>query len=242
MKVLGIETATTVCAAAVADGGKVLVERRLMLPQMPSEKLVELIDDCFRVVKLAPETIDGIAVSIGPGSFTGLRIGLSVAKGLSFASGKPIVGVPTLKGLAYYAIQQKLCQSGDIILPMIDAKRDEIYTAAFRVNNGNLDEIGAASAISLSDCIASYRNNNRVLVVGDGAEKFISYIEKVELEHSSRYIIPPAEYRYCSASAIASLGALSLLKGIHDDVEKLEPIYMKDFNTLVKPQHHKVKQ
>ncbi|MDI6765719.1 MAG: tRNA (adenosine(37)-N6)-threonylcarbamoyltransferase complex dimerization subunit type 1 TsaB [Bacteroidota bacterium] len=242
MKILGIETATMVCAAAVIEDDNVLAERKLLLPQMHSEKLVDLIDDCLRTAQLDTNTIDGIAVSIGPGSFTGLRIGLSVAKGLSFTSGKPIIGVPTLHGLAHNAIQQKLCQSGDIVIPMIDARRDEIYAAGYRVDNGNLDEISAASAISLGACIDSSREHQRVLVVGDGAEKFMSYLEKVELEDSSRYIIPPAEYRHCSAAAIASLGALSFLKGVRDDVETLEPFYVKDFYTLVKTQHQEVKQ
>lgn len=242
MKVLGIETATKVCAAALVEDEKVLVERHLMLDRMHSEKLIDLIDDCFRAVELDPKTIDGLAISIGPGSFTGLRIGLSVAKGLSFASGKPIVSVPTLEGLAFHAIRQKLCHPGDIILSTIDARRDEVYTAAYCDNNGRLDEISSANAMSVSACFSSYLKSNRVLIVGDGADKFKSHMEKVELEQSSRYIIPPAEYRYCSATAIASLGASKLLRGVHEDVETLEPFYVKDFYTLMKTQHYEVKR
>ncbi len=132
MIVLGIETATAVCAVALVDDDVVRAERRYEIPQAHSEKLMECVDDCLKSAGLILSSIDGIAISIGPGSFTGLRIGLSVAKGLAFAAGKPLVGVPTLEALALQPVRKDIGEADDVIVPMIDARRDEVYTAIFR--------------------------------------------------------------------------------------------------------------
>ena len=112
MIVLGIETATAVCAVALVDDDVVRAERRYEIPQAHSEKLMECVDDCLKSAGLALSSIDGIAISIGPGSFTGLRIGLSVAKGLAFATDKPVVGVPTLEALAVTTRAEGCCGTG----------------------------------------------------------------------------------------------------------------------------------
>src|SRR5258706_14324961 len=100
MKILGIESATVVCAAAIIENGCVRSERTLIAPRIHSEKIISLIDESLDDANITPTELEGVAVSIGPGSFTGLRIGLSVAKGLAYALDKPIVAVPTLEALA----------------------------------------------------------------------------------------------------------------------------------------------
>src|SRR5512141_577989 len=140
MTLLGIETATTVCAAAVVRDGAVLAEELVDERNVHAERLMGMIDVAFRRSGVGLPAMDGIAVSIGPGSFTGLRIGLSVAKGLAYASGKPIVPVPTLRGLAQKAIDTVGADGFQGVLPLLDARRGDVYCALYRMGDGDLHE------------------------------------------------------------------------------------------------------
>ena len=127
MKILGIETATSVCAAAIVDDGDVLTEQWIEAQHSHSEKLITLIDKCLQTVNCELKSLAGIAVSIGPGSFTGLRIGLSVAKGLSYASGVPLVSIPTLKALAWNAVTFNLVKQNEIKKTNLSLERSFIF-------------------------------------------------------------------------------------------------------------------
>ena len=240
MKILGIETATAVCGAAVVVDGVPRVERSIEAPHVHSEKLMTLIDECLQISGIDLRDCDGIAVSIGPGSFTGLRIGLSVAKGLAYAAGKPVISVPTLEALAWRAIHQHLTHEGDLILPMIDARRDEVYTATYRHSDAKLEEVTSARAIALKEITNSIGLANRVIVLGDGVEKFQHFLMKTESVTRSKIIAPPREARTCSALSVALRGEAKLVRGQRDDLSGLEPLYVKDFFTLVKTQHQLV--
>jgi len=242
MRILGIETATRVCAAAITEGGRVSAERIIIEKQVHSEKLIPLIRECLVQSKIGLPGLDGIAVSIGPGSFTGLRIGLSVVKGLAYAAGKPILGVPTLEALAFKSIIDKTASEGDILLPMIDARRDEVYFAAYTVKDGALlESTGGARAGSLLEVCAFLRRwgGARVLLLGDGAEKFRHFLEKEGCGKSIRYVFDEGG-ALCSAAPVAILGEAKLLRAETEDAASLEPLYVKDFYTLVKTQHIQV--
>jgi len=234
MKVLGIETATAVCSVALVESGGKSIERSIHSKQMHSEKIIFLIDECLAEGKTALGSIDGVAVSIGPGSFTGLRIGLSVAKGLAYSSGLPICGVSTLLALAQHGSSQ--CASTDecTILPLIDARRDEVYCAVYRWHNGEMVELHPPQVVFLQEIPALITFNEKVIVIGDGAEKFKEYCKKTAFNKSSSYIFPAGPPAHCSAVPVAAIGAGRIKSGACDPIATLEPLYVKEFYTPVK--------
>ena len=239
MKILGIETATNLCAAAIVENSTVLTEHSSDSPHVHSEKLISIIDQCLDDSKLTINSIDGIAVSIGPGSFTGLRIGLSVAKGLSYASGKPLAAVSTLKGLARYGVAQNSIQQIEFILPLLDARRDEVYMALYRVDGKDLHEVIPSSAMSVAHLMNQLPTNTKILILGDGAEKFEQILKKADNYDINSYIILQKSFNHCSAAMIAQIGSEMIKSQEIADVSSLEPFYVKDFYTLVRTQHHK---
>ncbi len=241
MIILGIETATDICASAIIHNSDVLIERTISTPHSHSERLLSIIDECLKATQDSINTIDAIAISIGPGSFTGLRIGLSVAKGLAFSNSKKLIAVSTLEALAENARRNKIVSVGQIVFPMIDARRDEVYTALYSVKNDDLEEIIPPRSITLSECVNLIEPDNTIIIVGDGSEKFKDYLKKVDLKQSSRYIIPPSALQLCSAVSVAICGKRKIEKNEISNIETLEPLYVKDFYTLVKTQHQKVK-
>lgn len=231
MRVLSIETATAVCAAAVIEEGRVLAERSIHEQRVHAEKLITIIDEVLR----ASAGYDVIAVSIGPGSFTGLRIGLSVAKGLACGSGKPIVAVSTLEALAFRAVYEALAGSGDQIIAMIDARRRDVYAAGFRYEQNALLPLFDARAISIPELVYFIPTEHPLICMGDGAEKLWEFHSDTGARLQLH--LPPLEKRLCSAAAVGILGERKARQGEYVDVSSVEPLYGKDFSTLVKTQH-----
>lgn len=240
MKVLGIETATSVCGAAIIEDGINRSERSLETPHIHSDKLVSLIDSVLVDSGLTLHHLDGIAVSIGPGSFTGLRIGLSVGKGLAYAVEKPLMCVCTLESLAWNIIQESFAQKDDYIIPMIDARRAEVYTALYRYHGNGLEEIVLPCAILLQKFDDLIPDKGSVVVAGDGADKFQAFFQEGQPAFLSRITIPTKERRLCRASTVGLLGERKFLRGERSDIASVEPMYVKEFYTLVKTQHLQV--
>ena len=239
MRILGIETATILCSAAIVADGNVLCEHSADSPRVHSEKLVSIIDNCFQTAKCGLGSLDGIAVSIGPGSFTGLRIGLSVAKGLSYATGISLVAVPTLKGLARYGMSMHFAEVPNYILSLLDARRDEVYMALYSSKGSIIEELVLSSAMSVKHLTAHLPRNSKILILGDGAEKFRQYLTKADNYDNSSYIILPDVINRCSAAAIALLGENIISEHGGEDIASMEPVYVKEFYTLVRTQHQK---
>ena len=244
MTILGIETATAVCGVAIVTDGIVRAELRMEAPHIHSEKLMTLIDEASRSSKIAVDCFDGIAVSIGPGSFTGLRIGLSVAKGLSFGLDKPILAVPTLEALALsVAMSGRFNRSDDaVILPLLDARRDEVYCAMYSFRKETLEEILAPCALRVGEiehhCVS---HSSSIIVTGDGAKKLHDYITTSSMKIAPRYNFPARhEETLCSPLAVALIGERTLRTGKVSDGITLEPMYVKEFQTIVKTHHLEV--
>jgi tRNA threonylcarbamoyladenosine biosynthesis protein TsaB len=235
MTILAIESATAVCEAAVIRDGIPAGSARVIAPHVHSEKLIPLIDEALRMARLSLGDLDGIAVSIGPGSFTGLRIGLSVAKGLVFASGKPLIPVSTLRALAMQAIRQSPAGPGELILSVIDARRSEVYAAAYRSAGGAVEELLSPRAVHVHELAAALPPEGKVIVMGDGAGKFAEHlaVNGGASGATNRFFITPPDQRMCSALAVGLLGALDLAAGGAADPATLEPVYVKDFHSLV---------
>ncbi|OLD78510.1 MAG: tRNA (adenosine(37)-N6)-threonylcarbamoyltransferase complex dimerization subunit type 1 TsaB [Ignavibacteria bacterium 13_1_40CM_2_61_4] len=240
MTILAIETATEVCGAALVRKGAVIGEASINAPHIHSEKLIGLVDESLGRAAVDLGNIDGIAVSIGPGSFTGLRIGLSVAKGLAFASGKPVVPVPTLKALASHAGRESLAGSPSLVLAMIDAGRGDLYLAAYRDTRGTLQEVAQPRVAAPEEVVALFGDERRIVIMGDGADKFQPWLTAAHPALSLRFLFPPRASRLCSAAAVGLIGEEELAAGRAADLATLEPVYGKDFRTLVREHHPEV--
>lgn len=168
MKILAVDTSSLVATAAICEDDKLICEIVLNNKLTHSQTLLPIIDSCFKKSELSPEEIDIYAVSEGPGSFTGLRIGVTTIKGLAHAGNKPVVGVNTLEALAY-----NLPYCPYIIAPIMDARREQVYNALYKFEEGILKEIAAPRAISLDDCIDELEEiGEKVVFLGDGVPVF----------------------------------------------------------------------
>ncbi|MBP5733988.1 MAG: tRNA (adenosine(37)-N6)-threonylcarbamoyltransferase complex dimerization subunit type 1 TsaB, partial [Lachnospiraceae bacterium] len=126
MKILGIDSSGLVASVAVTNDGVLLGEYTTNYKKTHSQTLLPMLDELKKMIELDLSTLDAIAISAGPGSFTGLRIGSATAKGLGLALDKPLIEVPTLEGLAY-----NLCGSNALVCPIMDARRNQVYTAVY---------------------------------------------------------------------------------------------------------------
>lgn len=226
MKVLGIETATAVCGAAVVHDRRVVAEGSFNEKNVHAEKLVPLVDSVLREAGMTLNDIDGVAVSIGPGSFTGLRIGLSVAKGLAYGTSKPMIAVPTLQALAQRVVEASIPGSSSLILAALDARRDEVYCQLWGMQRGILAAEWDARDMTVSALLQELGDREAILT-GDGSAKVLSVTNGSE--HSLRLTFVGEDLARCSAGSVARVGELLLEQGKTDDAASLEPRYIKDF-------------
>ena len=212
-KILMIETSTECCSVAVCDGLRILASRLDETPRRQSSMLVPYIVEILQEAGLEGGNLDAVAVSEGPGSYTGLRVGVSTAKGYCFGAGKPLLGIDTLQILA--------CQAEgtfDRIVAMIDARRMEVYAASF---DGSGRKISPTEAVILD--AGSYRAEleaGSVLFIGTGTKKFQEICPH-----------PNAFFRECPplATAMAVPALEALQKKEFKDVAYFEPFYLKEF-------------
>ncbi|WP_091392340.1 tRNA (adenosine(37)-N6)-threonylcarbamoyltransferase complex dimerization subunit type 1 TsaB [Flavobacterium noncentrifugens] len=217
--ILNIETATKNCSVSVAKDGETIVCREMAEQGYShAEKLHVFIEEVLREADLKFRDLAAIAVSQGPGSYTGLRIGVSAAKGLAFALGIPLIAVDTL---AVLAAQAKV--SDGIIIPMIDARRMEVYSAIFDVNLHKIREVQAeiVTENSFSEL------NSKIYFVGDCLEKCKTVLLKENFFFLDEIIYP-------SANEMSELSDVSYKKNDMVDVAYFEPYYLKDFMIATK--------
>ena len=169
MRILGLETSTAVCSVGLFRENEPGIERSMRESHIHSEKLLTLVRDVLDRAAITPAQLDAIAVSIGPGSFTGLRIGLSTAKGLSFALGKPLVPVPTFEAIAVAAHQKS--GTSQAVAVLIDAKKDEWYGGRFRLVNGMIQPDGPVHITTMGDAAASFIGIGPLLVLTDKVDE-----------------------------------------------------------------------
>ena len=226
MIVLGIDTSTQVNTVALLQDGQLLCETVLNTRKNHSQRLMPMIDMLLKEAELTIDKIDGVAVSSGPGSFTGLRIGMTTGKTLAWSLNKPLVGISGLDGVAFNA-----WGAAGVICPIFNAKRNQVYTALYKMNKGELERISDYMAIEPVKLLEHLPNYEQVTLLGDGIEPFIS-IFSIALE--DRLVIPPSANRLPRASHIAYLGWKRLLKGEADDAMSLSPFYIRKVDAEVK--------
>ena len=169
--ILQIETATTVCSVALATDGGVIAYKQIDQRNIHAEVITLYIEELISAAGLKYADLDAIAISSGPGSYTGLRIGVSTAKGLCYALDKPLIAINTLEAMANGAMADKEASIDDetLLCPMIDARRMEVYTALFD-SSGNNVKATAAEVID-EHSFSEYLSTQKILFFGDGAEK-----------------------------------------------------------------------
>ena len=213
--ILQLETASTNCSVSLADNGKLLASREHNSASYShSEQLHVFIGQVLAEAGVEAGDLHAIAVSKGPGSYTGLRIGVSSAKGLCFALGIPLISTRTLKGMAL----QKKIEEGTVI-PMLDARRMEVYAAVF---NAELKELQPEMAVILTpDSFVEYADKGPVHLVGSGATKCREILTHPNF-HIDDTIVP-------SSKTISEEAYLKYQAGEFEDVAYFEPFYLKDF-------------
>jgi len=219
MIVLGIETAAVICSVGIARGEQIIGEIRLAVKNIHAEVLTATIRDLLALLNLPFTALDGIAVSIGPGSFTGLRIGLATAKGLAFSLGKPLVSIDTLQSQA-----TAVASTNGFIVPVLRARQNEVYAARYHATGGELDQVEPAAVFSLTE-FAKWLEPPAVLC-GNG----VSMLASAGLLDGKKGIeVIPEIACPLSGGKIAELGMRRLQRGEVDDAAMLEPRYVQEF-------------
>ena len=224
MMILGIETATWLGSVALATESEVIAEYTLNIRRTHSERLMGMISRLLSDTDVALTNLDGIAVSIGPGSFTGLRIGLSTAKGLCFANDLPLIPVPTLEAMA-----SRLCFVRCPVCPLLDARKQEVYAALYDVSDGAVREALAPGTISLEHLLAQIPRP--VIFSGDGSTIFR---DRIREQLGDRAFFAPSDVAHPDAAAVARLGLSTFRKGEHAELFDLEPIYLRRSEAEIK--------
>ncbi len=219
MKILLIETATQICSVALAVDGKVAARRDSDTPNAHSTRLSVFIHEVLKECSMQPRDLDAVCVSAGPGSYTGLRIGVSTAKGFCYALGIPLVSVPTLLSMAALYCRQHPDYKG-FVCPMIDARRMECYTMVVDSNMNILRDTSAD--VIEAGCFDEWLDRGEVTFIGDGAEKTRDLLGA---HPNARY---DSSFQL-SAEGMLELAEVKLRDGKIEDVAYFEPFYLKDF-------------
>ena len=218
MKVLGIDTSTSCGSVGLVDDGEVISDYLLNIPVTHSERLLGAIEFILREARCPIGNVDGWAISIGPGSFTGLRIGVSTVKGLAFATGKPVAGVSTLDVLA-----SQVTPTSHLICPILDARKKEVYTAFYRYEGGNfLKRQSNYQAIRPEDLVKKIKEHT--IFLGDGLKTYGDFLLN---SLPSLAIFPPVPLNISHGSMVAKLGSEFLQKGECLDLSNFTPLYIR---------------
>ena len=218
MKILAIETSTSVGSIALVEGAILKAQNLLNVGPTHNQRLLPGIDRILSDSGWTLDELDGMAVSIGPGSFTGLRIGLSMVKGLAWATGKPLAGVPTLDALAANVplVSQLIC-------PALDARKGEIYTALYRLGTDRGPErLTPYMALKPEELVELI--TEETVIVGDALLRYGDYLQNELGDRLQR--IPP-HLHIVHASCVAWLASHRLRQGLEDDVSSCTPLYVR---------------
>jgi tRNA threonylcarbamoyladenosine biosynthesis protein TsaB len=217
-KILHIESATKMCSVAISENNKIIAIREQGGKYAHAELLTVFIDEVLKESKLNASDLDAVAVSKGPGSYTGLRIGVSAAKGLCYAIEKPLISISTLKSLAY-GVAKEIQDAKALYCPMLDARRMEVYCSLLDQDNNEIQETKAL--IIDQDSFSNLLEERVIYFFGDGADKCKDVIQHKNArflsgkDPSSKFMVELAKKKYSN--------------GEFEDVAYFEPYYLKDF-------------
>ncbi|WP_027625813.1 tRNA (adenosine(37)-N6)-threonylcarbamoyltransferase complex dimerization subunit type 1 TsaB [Clostridium lundense] len=219
MKILSLDSATESATCAIIEDEKLLGEVTFNYKKQHSVILMNMIDYLLKNLNLKISDIDGFVVSKGPGSFTGLRIGAATIKGLSQGIQKPFISVSSLDALAY-----NLSYTDGIICPILDALRNNVYTAIYKFNDSNLEKLIDYSPMAIDDLIdILIKYNEKVTFIGDGVPKFCEMLK----EKLPKVSFAPISLNFVKASSLGEIGLNLLKKGLKEDIYEFAPIYLR---------------
>ncbi len=222
MKILGIDTSTPIGSVALIDGENIVAEHTLNIVQAHSSRLMPAIDTVLKWGDITPDTLDGCAIGIGPGSFTGIRIGIATAKSLCYAVDKPIVGISTLEAIAY-----NLRWTDGIVCPILDARRSEIYGSVFHGGtewHRLTDDLCLPIDAFLNELNKHISQNPTTIFVGDG---LATYGHTVRNQLGETVNFADAIFNVPRGASIARLGAQRMKQGDTDSYWNLVPNYVR---------------
>lgn len=220
MNVLGIDSSGLTASAAIVSGDILAAEFTVNNGQTHSQTLLPMIDQVVKMSGIALEQLDGIAVAAGPGSFTGLRIGASTAKGMALALDKPVISVSSLEGLAY-----RVAGCDGIICPLMDARRNQVYTGVYRMSDGRLECLVEQAALDIREIIERVNEfRQKVIFLGDGVP-----VHRITLEEeiTVSYQFAPLHLNRQSAASVAALGAVYMAEGRIENARDHRPVYLR---------------
>lgn len=225
MKILAVDTSTCTGSVAILDGDTLVAELQVTSGETHAKRLMSAVDTALRMAGMSLDECDGFAVTRGPGSFTGLRIGISAIKGLAFALRKPVAGVSTLDALVH-----QFPWFPHFICPMLDARKGEIYTALYESGaDGSWEKL-------VSDCVVEPQAwlaqiQDVCLFVGDGVGSYRTLIEQC-LGSRARFV--PSHLNVLRASVVAILGRQRIQSGQAGDAALLVPQYVRRSDAEIK--------
>lgn len=215
MLILAIESSAKSASVALLKDGALLAQYSQCSGLTHSRTLLPMIEDMLKNTELTVSNVDAIAVAQGPGSFTGIRIGISTVKGLAWAADKPCVGVSTLEAMAWHGLD-----AGGLICPVMDARRSQVYNALFEIENGKVKRLCADRAISLEELAAELKACGReAFLVGDGMELTAKYLENAGVKFKKA----AGNLAYQSAWGVAMAASDKPLASVHE----LLPVYLR---------------
>ncbi|MDP4266427.1 MAG: tRNA (adenosine(37)-N6)-threonylcarbamoyltransferase complex dimerization subunit type 1 TsaB [Bacteroidota bacterium] len=230
--ILNIETATRICSVALAKDGNVIAMQESALGNNHSSSLTPFIKDVLYKTKTNIDCLDAVAVSMGPGSYTGLRIGVSTAKGICLSINKPLISISTLKAMAKCIAP--LYDSAVLFCPMIDARRMEVYSGIYDSQNNIIRDVQAD--IIDENSYTEYTNDRNMIIFGDGASKCKSVLNRKGIIYDDNFLI--------SASCLANLAEDKYEIQEFENLAYFEPYYLKDFiatipkNKIINPSQY----
>lgn len=218
MKILALDTSTIMTTCAVLDGDKLIGEYSLSQSMSHSEKLVPMIKEVLDSLDLTIKDIDLFATTVGPGSFTGLRIAISTVKGFAHLYDKPVVGISTMEALAFNL------PYNDIVVPMLDARRNRVYTGIYQWVGDHLETLMKADALEIDVLIEELDKYNNILVNGDGSTLYKDLI-KERLGDKVKFSKPGDNMP--RAASVCEIARMRYEQGKLDDYFSLIPDYLR---------------
>jgi len=220
LKILALDTSTMMATCAVLHDNQLLGEYSLNQEESHSEKLVPMIKEMLDSLNLNISDIDLYAVAIGPGSFTGLRIGVATIKAFAHLFNKPVVGISTLEGLAFNLPYNK------IVVPMIDARRNRVYTGIYTWENSEMKTIKKADVIDIDELLKELDNSYDEIVVNGLGSNVYEKVIKDKLGEKVRF--STIGQNFCKATSIGELGLIKYRNGHFDNYYTIVPEYLRE--------------
>ena len=219
MRILGIESSSMTASVALMDSGITMAEYTVNFKKTHSQTLLPMIHQMVSLLEIELSTIDAIAVSGGPGSFTGLRIGSATANGLGFALNKPLIHIPTLDATAY-----NLFGASGLICPIMDARRNQVYTGIYRFER-EFEVVMEQAAMEIGELLSRLNAcGERVIFLGDGVPV---YEDRIREQMVQPFDFAPANDNRQRAASVAALGAVYYTAGKFETAAEHKPDYLR---------------